>query len=54
MFIKRGDNSGKIISVIEEEELTDDQKKLAKNLAKTQVKSDIQPEPSVQKTSEKQ
>lgn len=36
MFIKHGD--GKIMSVIEEEELTDAQKKAAKDLSKVVVK----------------
>lgn len=44
MFIKRGDNSeGKILSVIETEELTDEQKKTAKDLSK-----------KINKTSEKE
>lgn len=35
MFIKRGDNSdGKILSVIDDTELTDEQKKNAKDLSK--------------------
>jgi len=37
MFIKHGD--GKIVSVIEEDELTDAQKKTAKDLSKKPVKS---------------
>lgn len=37
MFIKRGD--GKIVSVIEEDELTNAQKKAAKDLSKKPVKS---------------
>lgn len=37
MFIKHGD--GKIVSVLEEEELTDAQKKAAKDLSKKTVKS---------------
>lgn len=36
MFIKRGD--GKILSVVETDELTEEQKKAAKNLSKTTVK----------------
>jgi hypothetical protein len=36
MFIKRGD--GKIISVVEEEELTDEQKKAVRDLSKQNVK----------------
>lgn len=37
MFIKHGD--GKIVGVLEEEELTDAQKKAAKDLSKKTVKS---------------
>lgn len=37
MFIKRGE--GKIVSVIDEDELTDAQKKAAKDLSKKTVKS---------------
>jgi hypothetical protein len=36
MFIKHGD--GKIMTVLEEEELTEDQKKAAKDLSKQRVK----------------
>jgi hypothetical protein len=36
MFIKRGD--GKIVSVLEEEELTDEQKKAARDLSKQVIK----------------
>ena len=40
MFIKRGgDTDGKIVSVIEEEELTEAQKKATKDLSKKVVKS---------------
>lgn len=35
-FIKHGD--GKIVTVLDEEELTDDQKKSAKNLSKQTIK----------------
>jgi hypothetical protein len=40
MFIKRGDDrgDGKIISVIEEDNLTDEQKRAAKDLSKKTVK----------------
>lgn len=37
MFIKHGD--GKIISVIDEEELSEEQKKSMKNLSKEQIKT---------------
>ena len=43
MFIKHGD--GKIVSVIDEEELTEDQKKTAKDLSKT-VKKSTKTDPS--------
>lgn len=36
MFIKRGD--GKIVSVLEEEELTDEQKQAARDLSKQVIK----------------
>jgi hypothetical protein len=36
MFIKRGD--GQILGVVETEELTDEQKKLAKNLSAQTIK----------------
>ncbi len=34
MFIKRGGDEGKIVSVVDGEELTEEQKKVAKNLSK--------------------
>jgi hypothetical protein len=40
MFIKHGD--GKIMTVIEENELTDDQKKTSKDLSKQMVKQSDQ------------
>jgi hypothetical protein len=40
MFIKHGD--GKIMTVLEEEELTEDQKKAAKDLSKQMVKQSDQ------------
>lgn len=41
MFIKRGDSQGKdgkIISVIDEDDLTDDQRRIAEDLSKKTVK----------------
>ena len=37
MFVKHGD--GKIVHVLEEEELTDEQKKAMKDLSKQQIKT---------------
>lgn len=44
MFIKR--STVKIVSVIDEEELTEDQKKKAKDLSKPIVKASDQTDPS--------
>lgn len=44
MFIKRGD--GKIISVLETEEMTEEQKKAARDLSKKKIKSADESEPS--------
>lgn len=53
MFIKRGGpNDGKIMSVIEEEELTDVQKKAAKDLSKKIIKSNNNVDDSLVKKSE--
>jgi hypothetical protein len=49
MFIKHGD--GKIMSVVEGDELTDVQKKAAKDLSKKSVKSDQESDPSTAKKS---
>lgn len=51
MFIKHGD--GKIVSVLDEEELTDAQKKAAKDLSKETVKQavDTETDPSEMKKS---
>lgn len=47
MFIKRGD--GKILSVIETEEMTEEQKKSARDLAKKTTKNGIDNEASQKK-----
>jgi hypothetical protein len=50
MFIKHGD--GKILSVVETEEMTEEQKKTASDLAKRTVKTAIDTDTSSQKKSE--
>lgn len=47
MFIKRGD--GKILSVVETEEMTEEQKKTARDLAKKNVKQAIPTDVSSEK-----
>ena len=47
MFIKRGD--GKILSVVETEEMTEEQKKTARDLSNKVVNSDIETEASRKK-----
>ena len=49
MFIKRGD--GKILSVVEDEEMTDKQKKSAKDLSKKVVKQSEDTDSSEKKNS---
>jgi hypothetical protein len=44
MFIKNGD--GKILSVVETEEMTEEQKKVAKELSKKTVKTSNEADPS--------
>ncbi len=49
MFIKRGD--GKILSVVEDDEMTEQQKKAAKDLSKNVVKQSEDTDSSEKKTS---
>ncbi len=49
MFIKHGD--GKILSVVETEEMTEEQKKAAKDLSKKLVKQSDESDPSEMKKS---
>jgi len=53
MFIKRsGNNDGKIVSVLDEDDLTEEQKKALKNMSKQQIKtSEDQLKPSDDKKS---
>jgi len=48
MFIKHGD--GKIVTVLEEEEVTEEQKKTAKEVMKQLVKQTIQTDSDIKKT----
>jgi len=47
MFIKRGD--GKILSVVETEEMTEEQKKNARDLANKNVKQSVSTDASIDK-----
>jgi hypothetical protein len=49
MFIKHGD--GKILSVVETEEMTEEQKKAARDLSKKVVKTSEETDPSEMKKS---